>query len=78
MDKLTKGHLRQIFIIDKLTRDHLREMAIGETKDFKLPTAQAVDTAGTVAYQMQNVERCKFSVKKDYANTTITITKSEL
>jgi len=56
----------------------LRQMAIGETKDFHLPDAQAIDNAGTTAYQLQNVERCKYSVSKDYQNNVITITKNAI
>lgn len=64
--------------MERLTREDLRQMAIGEKKDFHLPDAQAIDNAGTTAYQFQNVERCKYSVSKDYKNNVITITKNAI
>ena len=64
--------------MERLTREDLRQMAIGETKEFRLPDAQAIDNAGTTAYQLQNVERCKYSVSKDYQNNVITITNNAI
>ena len=62
--------------IEKVTREHLREMAVGETRTFTLPSAQACDNGKTTAYQVQNLEHCKFSVQTDYANNRLTITKN--
>ena len=64
--------------MDKVTRDALRAMAIGETRSFDLPNAQACDNGKSVAYQMQNLLRCRFSVSTDYVNNRLTITKSAL
>lgn len=61
---------------DKVTREDLRSMAMGETKVFTLPSAQACDTGKTVAYQLQNILGCKFTLSTDYATNSLTITKS--
>ena len=42
--------------IEKVTREHLRAMAVGETRTFTLPSAQACDNGKTTAYQVQNLE----------------------
>ena len=62
--------------IEKVTREHLRAMAVGETRTFTLPSAQACDNGKTTAYQAQNLERCKYSVQTDYVNNRLTITKN--
>lgn len=64
--------------MDKVTREDLRSMEVGETKTFDLPDAQAIDSAGVTAYQMQNLERCKYSITKDYQNNKIKISKNPL
>ena len=51
-------------------------MAIGETKTFTLPNAQACDNGKSIAYQFQNLIGCKFSVSTDYVNNRLTITKN--
>ena len=61
--------------IEKVTREHLRAMNVGETRTFTLPNAQACDNGKTTAYQMQNIERCKYSVQTDYVNNRLTVTK---
>lgn len=53
-------------------------MADGETRTFDLPNAQACDNGKSVAYQLQNQLRCKFSVSTDYVNNRLTITKTAL
>ncbi len=53
-------------------------MAIGETRTFDLPNAQACDNGKSVAYQLQNQLRCKFSVQTDYTSNRLTVTKSAL
>lgn len=47
----------------KLTRDDLRSINVGETKTFTLPNARACDNGKSLAYQLQNLISCKFSVK---------------
>lgn len=64
--------------MEKVTRDALRAMAIGETRTFQLPDAQACDNGKSVAYQLQNQLHCKFSAQTDYVSNQLTITKSEL
>lgn len=64
--------------MERVTRDALRAMAIGETRTFDLPNAQACDNGKSVAYQLQNQLHCKFSVSTDYVNNRLTITKSAL
>lgn len=63
---------------NKLTRDDLRSIGMGETKTFTLPNAKACDTGKAVAYQLQNLIGCKFSVRTDYTARTLTITKNAL
>ena len=62
--------------IEKVTREHLRAMAVGETRTFTLPNAQACDNGKTTAYQVQNLEHCRYSVQTDYVNNQLTITKN--
>lgn len=64
--------------MEKVTRDALRAMAVGETRTFELPDAQACDNGKSTAYQMQNLLRCRFSVSTDYVNNRLTITKNAL
>jgi len=64
--------------MEKVTRSDLRNMAAGETRVFELPNGRACDNAKSVAYQLQNVDGCKYSVDTDYTNSKISITKSEL
>ena len=61
---------------ERITRGALRAMGMGETRSFDLPNAQACDNGKSVAYQLQNQLRCKFSVSTDYVNNRLTITKS--
>lgn len=62
--------------IEKVTREHLRTMQMGETRTFTLPSAQACDNGKTTAYQMQNIELCKYSVLTNYVTNQLTITKN--
>ena len=62
--------------IEKVTREHLRVMAVGETRTFTLPSAQACDNGKTTAYQVQNLEHCRYSVQTDYVNNRLTIKKN--
>lgn len=64
--------------MEKITREVLRQMAVGETKTFTLPNAQACDNGKSIAYQFQNLIGCKFSVSTDYVNNKLTITKNPL
>lgn len=61
---------------EKVTREDLRNMQMGETKVFDLLNAQACDNGKSVAYQMQNLLGCKFSISTDYTSNRLTITKS--
>lgn len=63
---------------EKLTREDLRGMRIGETRTFKLPSALACDSAKATVYQMQNIERVRYSLQTDYENNTLTITKNSI
>ena len=64
--------------MERITRKDLMEMQLGETKAFDLPSARACDNGKTIAYQLQNILRCKFSVSTDYAINRLTVTKSAL
>ena len=59
---------------EKVTREELRSMEMGESRTFELPNAQACDNGKAVAYQMQNLLGCKFSVTTDYTANKLTIT----
>lgn len=61
---------------EKVTREDLRAMRMGETRSFDLPNAQACDNGKAVAYQMQNLLGCKFSVSTDYTCNRLTISKN--
>ena len=45
---------------EKVTREDLKQMQPGESQTFKLPNAQALDSAGTTAYQMARIEDCTY------------------
>ena len=62
---------------EKVTRELLRRMQIGETKTVYLSNAQACDTGKSIAYQMQNILNCRFTIETDYKNNILTITKSQ-
>jgi hypothetical protein len=64
--------------VGKVTREELRNMEFGESRKFELPNAQACDNGKSVAYQMQNLLGCKFSVTTDYTTNTLTITKNAI
>lgn len=61
---------------DKVTCAVLREMAMGETRTFELPGANAIDCGKTMAYRLQYSLHCKFSAVSDYTNNRLTITKN--
>lgn len=63
---------------EKVTREELRSMEMEESRTFELPNAQACDNGKAVAYQMQNLLGCKFSVTTDYTANKLTITKNAL
>jgi hypothetical protein len=60
----------------RVGRADLKMMNVGETKTFKLPSAKACDSAKATTYQMQNLMRCRFTQRTDYATNVITITRS--
>ncbi len=62
-------------LASRLTRDGLRSIGAGESKTFRLPDARACDNGKVLAYQMQNLLGCRFSVRTDYAANTLTITR---
>lgn len=64
--------------MERITRKDLTEMQLGETKAFDLPSARACDNGKTIAYQLQNILRCKFNVSTDYTINRLTVTKSAL
>ncbi len=62
----------------KLTRDDLRSIEDGESKTFKLASASACNSGKASAYQFQYLLGCKFRVQTNYAENTLTITRSAL
>lgn len=64
--------------VEKVTREELRNMEMGESREFELPNAQACDNGKSVAYQMQNLLGCKFSVMTDYTANKLTISKNAI
>ena len=67
--------MEQIEHVEKVTRERLQKMERGESRTFGLPDARAIDSAGTTAYQIANIEGCTYSVQKDYVGKTINISK---
>lgn len=63
---------------EKLTRDDLRSIPNGGSITIALPSAQACYSAKTLAYQAQHIMNCKFSVRADFTENTLTITRSAL
>lgn len=64
--------------LEKVTREYLRGMRMGETRTLDLPNARACDNGKVVAYQVQNLLGCKFSISTDYTNNRLTITKNAI
>lgn len=64
--------------LEKVTREYLRGMQMGETRTLDLPNARACDNGKVVAYQVQNLLGCKFSISTDYTNNRLTITKNAI
>lgn len=60
---------------EKVTRKDLRKLAAGESQTFILPEAKACDAGKVCAYQLQNILKCKFSVKTNYTKNQLTITR---
>lgn len=65
-------------IQEKITRDDLRTMSDGETKTFELETVGACDSGKVTACTMQRYLGCRFSVKTNYSEKTLTITRSKI
>ena len=63
---------------NKVTSEVLRKMAIGETRTFNLPDADAINSGKAIAYRLQNSLCCKFRALSDYANNRLTISKHAL
>ncbi len=61
----------------KVTREDLRQMAVGETKTFAVETAADMNTAASIAYQLQPLDDVKFSVARNYETMEITISKQK-
>lgn len=60
----------------KVTSAVLREMAVGESRTFELPNADAIDCGKTIAYRLQHSLHCRFTAASDYANNRLTLTKN--
>lgn len=60
---------------EKVTRDELREMRVGQTRIFQLVEAKKVTSASVTAQQLKNEEGLEFTVKKDYAAKSVSITR---
>ncbi len=64
--------------LEYLKRKDLRSIKDGGTITFRLPDARACDNGKALAYQLQNLLGCKFSIRTDYAASTLTVTRSAL
>lgn len=53
----------------------LREMEEGETREFKLPDAPAINSGKAIAYRLVPILRCRFKAESDFINNTLRITK---
>lgn len=60
---------------DKITVRELNNMRLGETRTYKIANAKVRNTAVSLAYQQARVLGCTFSVRTDYANKLLSITK---
>ncbi len=63
---------------EKITRDDIRAIGEGETKTFELGTMGACESGRVTAYTMQRHLGCKFHVRTNYANKTVTVTRHSL
>lgn len=59
----------------KVTTAALRDMEMGETRNFTLTSADAINTGKALAYRAQYSLGCRFSAESDYINNTLSITK---
>lgn len=62
---------------EKVTRQELRDLRIGQTRIFTLEDAKKVTSAGVTAQQLKNEEGLEFTVKKDYENRAVSITRTK-
>ena len=63
--------------IEKLTMTRLKELPDEQEVQMHLPTVAALNSAKSMAYQMQHVLGCKFTMHTDYANCTLSITRHD-
>lgn len=63
--------------IDKLTMTRLKELPYDQEVQIHLPTVAALNSAKSMAYQMQHVLGCKFTVHTNYAECNILITRHD-
>lgn len=63
---------------EKVTREMLRGISVGETAVFELPTAAACDSGKATAYQTQNIDGVKYSIRTDYKARSLSITRKPL
>lgn len=59
----------------RVTRAALRAMEVGEELTFELPTARACANGATCASLLGRVDGLQFSVKTDYDNRRLTVTR---
>ena len=58
--------------VDKVTRDVLRAMKPGDSVTFSSESGYAIESAKSMAYTLQKLERVRFTCKKDGPTLTIT------
>lgn len=63
--------------IEKLTMTRLKELPNEQEVQMHLPTVASLNSAKSMAYQMQHVLGCKFTMRTDYAHCTLSITRHD-
>lgn len=61
---------------NKVTVALLKAMKPGETKTFRVKNALACESGKTLASKYGHILKCRFSVRTDYTDCTLTITKN--
>lgn len=61
--------------IEKMTREQLRALPFGKARTFELPAARDIINATSLIYRSQHVLGCRFTVRCDYEQLRMTITR---
>ena len=61
-----------------MTREQLRALPFGKARTFELPAARDIINATSLIYRSQHVLGCRFTVRCDYEQLRMTISRSPL